>query len=61
MSVVHLQIRLVQIVRAGKAAVAHRVIKMQNFRDTVKFLYAGTKLEGRMLEIMNYIFENYQI
>lgn len=33
---------------------------MQNFRDTVKFLYAGTKLEGRMLEIMNYIFENYQ-
>ena len=60
MSVVHLQIRLVQIVRAGKAAVAHRVIKMQNFRDTVKFLYAGTKLEGRMLEIMNYIFENYQ-
>lgn len=33
---------------------------MQNFRDTVKFLYAGTKLEGRMLEIMNYMFENYQ-
>lgn len=33
---------------------------MQNFRDTVKFLYAGTRLEGRMLEIMNYMFENYQ-
>lgn len=33
---------------------------MQNFRDTVKFLYAGTRLEGKMLEIMNYIFENYQ-
>lgn len=33
---------------------------MQNFRDTVKFLYAGTKLEGRMLEITNYMFENYQ-
>lgn len=33
---------------------------MQNFRDTVKFLYGGTRLEGRMLEIMNYIFENYQ-
>ena len=33
---------------------------MQNYRDTVKFLYAGTKLEGRMLEIMNYMFENYQ-
>ena len=33
---------------------------MQNFRDTVKFLYAGTRLAGRMLEIMNYMFENYQ-
>ena len=33
---------------------------MQNFRDTVKFLDAGTRLEGRMLEIMNYMFENYQ-
>lgn len=33
---------------------------MQNYRDTVKFLYVGTKLEGRMLEIMNYMFENYQ-
>lgn len=33
---------------------------MQNFRDTVRFLYAGTRLEGRMLEIMNYMFENYQ-
>lgn len=33
---------------------------MQNFRDTVKFLYAGTKLEGKMLEIMSYMFENYQ-
>lgn len=33
---------------------------MQNFRDTVKFLYAGTKMEGRMLEIINYMFENYQ-
>lgn len=33
---------------------------MQNFRDTVKFLYSGTRLEGRMLEIMNYMFENYQ-
>lgn len=33
---------------------------MQNFRDTVKFLYAGTRLEGRMLEITNYMFENYQ-
>lgn len=33
---------------------------MQNFRDTVKFLYSGSKLEGKMLEIMNYMFENYQ-
>lgn len=33
---------------------------MQNFRGTVKFLYAGTRLEGRMLEIVNYMFENYQ-
>ena len=33
---------------------------MQNYRDTVKFLYSGTKLEGRMLEIMNYMFENFQ-
>ena len=33
---------------------------MQNFRDTLKFLYAGTNFENRMLEIMNYMFENYQ-
>ena len=33
---------------------------MQNFRDTVKFLYAGTRLAGRTLEITNYVFENYQ-
>lgn len=33
---------------------------MQNFRDTVKFLYKGIRLQDRMPEIMNYMFENYQ-
>lgn len=33
---------------------------MQNYRDTLKFLYCGTPLQGKMLEILNYMFENYQ-
>lgn len=33
---------------------------MQNYRDTISFLYSGTPLQGRMLEIANYMFENYQ-
>lgn len=33
---------------------------MQNYRDTMLFMYSGTPEEGRMLEIMNYMFENYQ-
>lgn len=33
---------------------------MQNYRDTMMFLYSGTPMQGRMLEIANYMFENYQ-
>jgi len=33
---------------------------MQNYRDTLTFLYSGTPLQGKMLEIVNYMFENYQ-
>lgn len=33
---------------------------MQNFRDTLHFLHTGSRIEGKMLEIQNYIFENYQ-
>lgn len=33
---------------------------MPNYRDTLTFLYSGTPLQGKMLEIVNYMFENYQ-
>lgn len=33
---------------------------MQNYRDTMDFLYSSSPLNGRMLEITNYMFENYQ-
>ncbi len=33
---------------------------MQNYRDTISFLYSGTPMQGRMLEIANYMYENYQ-
>lgn len=35
---------------------------MQNYRDTIDFLYSGLPLDGngRMMEIINYMFENYQ-
>lgn len=33
---------------------------MQNYRDTLKFLYTSTPIQGKMLEICNYMFENYQ-
>ncbi len=33
---------------------------MQNYRDTIRFLYDGDCVHGRMLDIINYMFENYQ-
>lgn len=33
---------------------------MQNYRDTLTFLYSGPQLQGKMLDICNYMFENYQ-
>ena len=33
---------------------------MQNYRDTMDFLYSSAPLNGRLLEITNYMFENYQ-
>ena len=33
---------------------------MQNYRDTLTFLYAGPQIQGKMLDICNYMFENYQ-
>lgn len=33
---------------------------MQNFRDTMTFLHSGTPTQGKYLEIINYMFENYQ-
>lgn len=33
---------------------------MQNYRDTLSFLYTSTPMKGKMLEICNYMFENYQ-
>lgn len=33
---------------------------MQNYRDTLTFLYSGPRLQGKMLDICNYMFENYQ-
>lgn len=33
---------------------------MQNYSDTMQLLYNGPLLEGKMLEIINYMFENYQ-
>lgn len=33
---------------------------MQNYRDSMHFLYDGNPLQGWMLEVVNYMFENYQ-
>ena len=33
---------------------------MQNYRDTLRFLYTSTPIKEKMLEICNYMFENYQ-
>lgn len=33
---------------------------MQNYRDTLTFLYSGPQVQGKMLDILNYMFENYQ-
>lgn len=33
---------------------------MQNYSDTMQILYNGPLFEGKMLEIINYMFENYQ-
>lgn len=33
---------------------------MQNYRDSMQFLITGTATQRKMVEILNYIFENYQ-
>lgn len=33
---------------------------MQNYLDTLSFLYSGPQVQGKMLNILNYMFENYQ-
>lgn len=33
---------------------------MQSHQDTMQFLFTGSRIRGKMLEITNYMFENYQ-
>lgn len=36
------------------------IYAMQNYLGTIQYLHSGTKQEGKMLNIMNYMFENYK-